>query len=283
MNYKTILLDQGDGVTTITLNRPQSYNALNIEMLQELLHVLDALESDPSTRAVLLTGAGRAFSSGGDLAGPLDPEIGGPADIHKLPADRQTAVLQRIGNKICKALKDNHNRLALKLHGYSKPTICAINGVAAGGAVGLALSCEIVVAAQSAKLIQVFTPQLAFVPDFGCSWHLTRLVGASRATALALLGDSIPAPEAERLGLIWKTFADDELAGAARLIATRIASNADGANARTRQALKAAQVNDLATQLDLEAELQGRCAATLDFIEGVLAFQQKRKPQFHRA
>lgn len=281
MNYETLLLGRENGVATITLNRPKVYNAISVTMLQELMRALDSIEHDETIRSVLLTGSGRAFSSGGDLGGPLDPEVDGPAAIPLLPQPERDAVLARIGNRIRDSLIANHNRVALRLHQFPKPLICAINGIAAGGGVGLALSCDIVVAARSAKLLQVFTPQLAFVPDFGCSWHLTRLLGTGRANALALLGEPLPAEDAARHGLIWKVFDDAELATGALDIAKRVAANAALANQLTKRALQQAQFNTLEQQLALEAELQGRCAGTLAFIEGILAFQEKRKPQFH--
>lgn len=281
MTYETLLVTRENGVATITLNRPKVYNAISVPMLQELLQALDSIEHDETVRAVLLTGSGRAFSSGGDLAGPLDPEVEGPAAIPSLPKPQRDAVLARIGNRIRDSLIAHHNRVALGLHGFPKPLVCAVNGVAAGGGVGLALSCDIVVAARSAKLLQVFTPQLAFVPDFGCSWHLTRLLGTGRAAALALLGEPWSAEDAARHGLIWKVFEDDELASGALDIARRIAANATLSNQLTKRALQQAQFNTLEQQLALEAELQGRCAGTLAFIEGIVAFQEKRKPQFH--
>lgn len=281
MTYETLLLHQENGVATITLNRPKVYNAISVTMLQELLLTLDSIEHDETIRSVLLTGGGRAFSSGGDLAGPLDPEVDGPASIPSLPPAQRDAVLTRIGSKIRESLIAHHNRVALRLHTFPKPLICAINGVAAGGGVGLALSCDIVVAARSVKLLQVFTPQLAFVPDFGCSWHLTRLLGTGRANALALLGEPLSADDAARHGLIWKVFDDPELAAGALDIAQRVAANGALANQLTKRALQQASFNTFEQQLALEAELQGRCAGTLAFIEGIVAFQEKRKPQFH--
>lgn len=283
MSYQTLLLVRSDGVATLTLNRPQSYNAISMTMLEELSRALDEIEADVSVGAVLMTGAGRAFSSGGDLTGPLDPEVNDATDIPTLPPSQRDPLLARIGAKIGDSLRSNHNPLALRLHTFPKPVICAVNGVAAGGAVGLALCCDIVVAARSARFIAVFTPALAFVPDFGCSWHLTRLLGAARASALALLGEPLSAEDAERHGLLWKVFDDAELASGALDIARRVARSSAHANRLTKQAMQAAQHNDLQEQLALEADLQQRCAATLDFIEGVTAFQQKRKPQFNRS
>lgn len=283
MTYQTLLLERADGVATLTLNRPQSYNAISVTMLQELLQALDAIEADDGVRAVLITGAGRAFSSGGDIGGSLDAEVRDPADIPQLPPTQRNAVLARIGGKIGDSLRANHNPLALRLYTFPKPLVCAVNGVAAGGAIGMALCCDIVVAARSARLTPVFTPALAFVPDFGCSWHLTRLLGAARASALVLLGEPLSAEDAERHGLLWKVFDDDALLAGARDIALRLARNSGHANRLTKQAMQAAQHNGLEQQLALEADLQQRCGSTLDFIEGISAFQQKRKPQFNRS
>ncbi|MDB5970142.1 MAG: 2-(1,2-epoxy,2-dihydrophenyl)acetyl-CoA isomerase [Hydrocarboniphaga sp.] len=283
MIYQTLLLSHEDGVAALTLNRPQSYNAISVTMLQELLLVLDEIEADDSLRAVLITGAGRAFSSGGDLTGPLDPEIDDPSVIPGLPPEHRDAVLARIGDKIGANLRAHHNPVAMRLHTFPKPVVCAVNGVAAGGAIGMALCCDIVVAARSARFVPVFTPTLAFVPDFACSWHLTRLLGAARASALALLGEPLSAEDAERHGLLWKVFDDAELVAGAMDIARRVGRNSRNANRLTKQAMQAAQRNDLSQQLALEADFQQHCGSTLDFIEGVLAFQQKRKPQFNRS
>jgi 2-(1,2-epoxy-1,2-dihydrophenyl)acetyl-CoA isomerase len=177
-------------------------------------------------------------------------------------------------------MTSHFNPLARDLAAFPKPTVAAVNGVAAGGGVGLALACDIVLAARSATFIQVFAPQLGLVPDMGCSWHLPRLVGAARARALALLGDKLTAEKAAEWGLIWQAVDETDLMPQAAALAERLAAGPTLGLVRTREVLAAAFDNDLAAQLDLERRTQFELGNTEDFAEGVRAFVQKRPPQF---
>lgn len=269
-------------VAVLTLSRPGHFNALSDALLSALASALAAAAADDAVRAIVLTGAGRAFCSGADMSGPGAGGAGRDyAGILSLPAAERDAELRRIGDATRDGLLDQFHPLMLQLRASAKPVICAVNGVAAGGGVGLALSCDIVLAARNASFVQVFAPKLGLVPDCGATWHLPRAVGTSRALALALLGDPLPAEEAQRLGLVWKVVDGDDLLPEALRIAVRLAANPGHVNALVKQAILASHGNSLAEQLDLEARLQGDCGAMPSFVEGVMAFQQKRPPVFH--
>jgi 2-(1,2-epoxy-1,2-dihydrophenyl)acetyl-CoA isomerase len=250
------------GVLTLTLNRPDALNALNRPIMEALRAALAAAAHDTSVRALVITGAGRGFCAGADL---LEPPTGRPASR---------------GQSISDGMTSHFNPLARDIAHFPKPTVAAVNGVAAGGGVGVALACDIVVAGRSAKFIQVFAPQLGLVPDMGCSWHLPRRVGAARAKGLALLGDRLSAEDAERWGLIWSCVDDAALMPRAYEIANKLAGGPTKDLVATRQVLDAALDNDLVAQLDLERRVQYDMGNTSDFAEGVAAFAQKRAPKF---
>lgn len=258
-----ILTSTANGVLTLTLNRPEALNALNRPLMEAMRAALAAAAHDEKIRALLITGAGRGFCAGADLMAPAGDTK---------PASR--------GQAISDSMTSHFNPLARDIAQFPKPTVAAVNGVAAGGGVGLALACDIVVAARSATFVLVFAPQLGLVPDMGCSWHLPRLVGAARAKGLALLGDRLSAEDAERWGLIWKCAADDKLEETASGIAAKLASGPARGLVATRHVLDAAMDNDLVAQLDLERRVQHELGNTDDYAEGVRAFGEKRKPQF---
>ncbi|MBI1399518.1 MAG: enoyl-CoA hydratase [Hyphomonas sp.] len=249
-------------VLTITLNRPSALNSLNRALMEYFRDALAVAAADASVRALIITGAGRGFCAGADLVEQTD----------KPPVSR--------GQGISDGMTSHFNPLARDLAAFPKPTVAAVNGVAAGGGVGLALACDIVLAARSATFIQVFAPQLGLVPDMGCSWHLPRLVGAARARALALLGDKLPAEKAAEWGLIWQAVDDADLLAQATALAERLAAGPTLGLVRTREVLAAAFDNDFAAQLDLERRTQFELGNTEDFAEGVRAFVQKRRPKF---
>ncbi|WP_439815928.1 enoyl-CoA hydratase-related protein [Zavarzinia sp. CC-PAN008] len=263
MSLETLVVETADAIRTIRLNRPQVLNALNARMWQELTDVLDETAADPEVRAVLLTGAGRAFCAGADLSTP--PSAGDSRD----PGDRSAESMHTLINP-----------MVMKLATLPKPVVCAVNGVAAGGGVGLALACDVVVSARSATFIQVFGPQLGIVPDMGCSWFLPHLVGRQRALGLALLGDRLPAETAAEWGLIWKAVDDAALAEEAGAIARKLAAGPTIGFGLIKKAITAAANQDLAASLHLEAESQRIAFRTEDTKEGVLAFVQKRKANF---
>ncbi|MFN7163438.1 MAG: enoyl-CoA hydratase-related protein [Hyphomonas sp.] len=257
-----ILQASSNGVLTITLNRPDALNALNRALMEQFRTALAVAAADPSVRTLIITGAGRGFCAGADLVEQADAP----------PVSR--------GQGISDGMTSHFNPLARDLAAFPKPIIAAVNGVAAGGGAGLALACDIVVAARSATFIQVFAPQLGLVPDMGCSWHLPRLVGAARAKGLALLGDKLPAGKAADWGLIWEAVDDQALMPRAAEIAATLAAGPTLGLVRTREVLAAAFDNDLAAQLDLERRTQFELGNSDDFAEGVRAFIQKRRPEF---
>ena len=257
-----ILQSLESGVLTITLNRPEALNSLNRALMEQFREVLATASADEAVRALIITGAGRGFCAGADL-------IEQPATP---PVSR--------GQGISDGMTSHFNPMARDLAAFPKPTVAAVNGVAAGGGVGLALACDIVIAAKSATFIQVFAPQLGLVPDMGCSWHLPQLVGAARARGLALLGDRLTAEDAAEWGLIWQAVDDSALRQHAGEIAARLAAGPRLGLVRTREILVEAFDNDLAAQLDLERRTQFELGNSNDFAEGVRAFTQKRPPNF---
>lgn len=273
MAYETLLLDVADsGVATITLNRPKVLNSLNTTLLQELIAAVDVVEADNNIRALVITGNGRGFCAGADLA------EGGGSEGEK-PKDPAAALIAN-GHRTEKSMKALHNPLISKIWNLEKPVINAINGVAAGGGMGLALTADIVIAARSAKFVCVFVPQLAILPDMGATWHLERLLGPARAMGIAMLGDKIPADQAKEWGMIWDVVEDEDLMPTATALAERLADGPTRTYPKLRRAIQAAENNNLDAQLRLEAEAQGVLCGTAEMKEGVIAFLQKRKPNF---
>jgi 2-(1,2-epoxy-1,2-dihydrophenyl)acetyl-CoA isomerase len=255
-----VLLERADGVATITLNRPDKLNAFTTELHRALAAAFDTVEGDAAIRAVLLTGAGRGFCAGQDLAERAAVIAGGKAE----------------GGK---ALETWYNPLIRRLRRLAKPVVCAVNGVAAGAGANVALACDIVLAARSASFIQAFC-RIGLVPDAGGSYVLPRLVGMARASALTLLGDKLPAEQAAAWGLIWRVVDDDRLMDEATALAQHLARQPTRALALIKEALNASLGNTLDEQLDLERTLQMKAAATDDFREGVAAFLEKRPARF---
>ena len=252
----TILVETRPGYRLIALNRPERLNALTVEMAEALSAALDTAAADSSCRAILLTGAGRAFCAGQDLTA-----IAGMA-----PADLAH-------------LLDHYHPLIRKLRALPMPVICAVNGVAAGAGANLALASDIVLAARGANFVQAFA-RIGLIPDCGGTWFLPRLVGMARARALAMLAEPLPAATAAEWGMIWQVFDDDRLMGEAHTLAARLAGAATLGLALTKRALDAAEINDLDRQLDLERDLQAEAGASPDHAEGVRAFLDKRPPSF---
>ena len=252
-----LLLTASEGaVRTLILNRPERLNALSFELMAALNSAFEDIERDDTIRAVLLSGAGRGFSAGADLAmeGSSIVDLGDMIDA-------------------------NYNPLVKRMRALPKPIVCAVNGVAAGAGMNLALAADIVVAAKDASFAQAFV-RIGLSPDAGGTYFLPRLVGEGRARALAMLGETITAEVAEAYGLIWKTFDTDSLMTEALTIATHLAAKPTLAIAAMKEAFNASSANTLDRQLDLERDIQRRLGRTPDFIEGVLAFQQKRPPVF---
>ncbi len=255
-----VLYEQNDGVATVTLNQPRTLNSFTVAQHEALMEALDRAAAEEEVRVVVLTGAGRGFSAGQDLSEVTTR----PGD--GLPGLRDTLELR-------------YNPLIRRITEFPKPVICAVNGVAAGAGANLALACDLVFAARSAKFIEPFC-NLGLVPDAGGSWVLPRLVGRARALGMSLLGGSVSAHQAEEWGLIWRCVDDEELIGEVREVARRLARGPTVGLVATRRAIDAAATNDLSTQLDLERDLQERCGQTHDYAEGVEAFNAKRPPRF---
>lgn len=258
MPYRYILRESTGAVTTITLNRPDVLNSCNREMVRELVDAVDAAAGD-GTRSLLLTGAGRAFCAGQDLAEAVPPD--------GMPRPDLVAIVE------------GYNELVLRLRRIEKPVVCAVNGVAAGAGANIALACDFVIAADTASFIQAFA-KIGLVPDNGGTFVLPRLVGMARATSLAMLGDKLTARQAYEWGLIYQVVPPQALEDAAFTLAHDLAVAPTRALGLIKRALNASWTNDLETQLALEAELQGQAGATADYLEGVRAFQEKRKPAF---
>ncbi len=255
-----VLYEQQDAVATITLNRPQVLNAMDKSLQLALLEHLQTAAGDPTVRAVILTGSGRGFCAGADLA------------ANQASSDGPRAPL---GD----GLRQFYHPILLTLRGMEKPVISAVNGAAAGAGMSLALSADIVLAANSASFLQAFA-RIGLIPDVGSTWLLDRYAGSMRARALAMLAEKIPAEQAREFGLVWQVVPDDELMPAAHALAQKMAAMSTRALALIKQALDAATTNDLAAQLEVEADLQSQAGLTDDFREGVTAFLQKRPPVF---
>lgn len=254
------LLVQGHGNwVEITLNRPDRLNSFNEEMHYALRAALEAAR-DGGARAVLLTGAGRGFCAGQDL-GDRDPrKMDGPPDL---------------GNTV----RTFYAPLVNLIRSLNFPVICAVNGVAAGAGANLALACDVVLAAESAKFIQSFS-KVGLIPDTGGSWHLPRLLGEARAKGLALTAEPLPAKKAEDWGLIWKALPDDDLMAEARTMAEKFANGPTLGLGLTKQTIQAAAVNTLSDQLEIEADAMKICGESADYAEGVASFLEKRAPAF---
>ncbi len=256
-----VLYDQQGAVATITLNRPASLNSFSRQMHHELWAALDKVEANKAIRAVVLTGAGRAFCAGADLS-EFDFREG--ADImHR--ADPGPIINQAF------------NPTTRRLTALRVPTVCAVNGVAAGAGASVVMACDIAIAAPGASFIQAFS-KIGLVPDSGGTWFLPQRVGLARAMALCMTGDKLSAADAKAMGMIWDV-ADDAL-GAARAMAERLAAMPTTALVATRHLLRGAHTHSLDEQLDLERDVQSRLGFTHDYIEGVMAFLQKRPAQF---
>ncbi len=264
MPYENILVEIAGHVATLTLNRPTSLNSLNKGLIDDVRNALRALRVDANVRALIVTGAGRGFCAGADLAN----------------AGFNDGVQRSVGEGISHSMEIGYNPLIRDLTGFPKPVIVAVNGVAAGGGVGLALGGDIVIAAKSAYFVQVFGPKLGLVPDVGCTWFVPRLLGRARARALAMLGDRLAAETAAEWGLIWAAVEDATLMTEARAIAERLAKGPTLAFGEIKRVLDAASENTLDQQIELERRTQQRLGDTDDFREGVTAFLTKREPQF---
>jgi len=259
-DHSPVLVQLDHGVLQLTLNRPDKLNSFNQEMHLALRAGFERAHADPAVRAVLLTGAGRGFCAGQDL-GDRDPsKQDGPPDLGQ-------------------TLENFYNPLVRLIRSLPKPVICAVNGVAAGAGANVALACDIVIAAKSARFIQAFS-KIGLIPDAGGSWSLPRILGEPRAKALAMTAEPLDAETAAQWGLIWKWVGDDHLHKEATALAQRLAAGPTQALGMTKLAIQDAAGQSLDAQLDLERDLQRRAGRSADYAEGVAAFLQKRKTEF---
>ena len=246
-----------EGVAKITFNRPRVYNSFNRGMALDFQEALDKAEHDDAVRCIVITGNGKAFSAGQDLV----------------------EVTSDDGPELRKIVGEHYNPIIKRIRKIEKPIIAAVNGVAAGAGANIALACDIVVSVKSATFIQAFS-KIGLIPDSGGTWTLPRLIGLQRATALAMLGDKVPAEEAERIGMIYRAVEDDSFEEQIDTMANKLAGMPTRGLGLTKKALNASFDNSLQEQLDLEEELQNQAGSTHDYNEGVAAFLEKRKPEF---
>lgn len=256
MGYDKILFSVSDGVAIIILNRPDKLNSFDRAMSLEVIHALDACKDDSGVRAVLITGEGRAFSAGQDLAEAIAP-----------------------GTRIEEILTTQYNPIVRRIRALPKPVIAAVNGVAAGAGANIAYACDLTLAGESANFIQSFI-NIGLIPDSGGTFSLPRLVGMQRAFGQMIFAPKVSAKEAEAQGMIWKAVPDAELMNEAIALAKKLAAMPTKAIALTKDALNRSMTNSMDAQLDVENELQTIAGRSYDYNEGVKAFLEKRKPVY---
>ncbi|MFL5715754.1 MAG: enoyl-CoA hydratase-related protein [Chloroflexota bacterium] len=249
--------ETADGVATVTLDRPDALNALTIPMKKQLLAAFRSIGRDGAVRAVVLTGAGRAFCAGQDLKERLEPDA----------------------TPLAVEVRERYNPIIRAMRSLPQPIVAAVNGVAAGAGASLAFACDLRIAADGASFVLAFG-RIGLIPDSGATWFLPRLVGPAKAAELALLGSTLTAADAERFGLVVSVVSPDSLAGEARAIALRLAGLAPLALAQTKRALDRSWSVGLDDALEDEALRQGIAGATSDHAEGLAAFIEKRPPRF---
>ncbi len=260
MDDNVLLVEKKEGYRVLTLNRPEKLNSFNVDLHEALRAALNEVASDEDCRAVLITGSGRGFCAGQDLGdrdfsdSDEDPDLGATIDAWYNPLVRQIKALDM-------------------------PVVCAVNGVAAGAGANIALACDVVLAAKSARFIQAFV-KIGLVPDSGGTWSLTHLLGEARAKGLALTAMPLMAEQAEQWGMIWKAIDDDDLMAEAQKMMEGFARAPTVSLGLAKKAIHRAATNTFSEQLDLERDLQREAGSSLDYREGVSAFLEKRKPEF---
>jgi 2-(1,2-epoxy-1,2-dihydrophenyl)acetyl-CoA isomerase len=260
----TLLVEQGDGVLAITLHRPDVLNSFNREMAQALQAALRHAASDDTVRAVLLTGAGRGFCAGQDLAEALPAEQGG--------------AMPDIGVFV----RESYNPIIRAIRTLEKPVLCAVNGIAAGAGANLAFACDLTIAAAEASFVESFA-KLGLIPDTSGTFFVPRLAGVQRATGMFFLAEKLPAATAKEWGLIWDVVPGAELLSTVRATAARLATQATRGFGLTKRALNASFANSLDEQLEVEAQAMHEAGRTADYEEGVRAFLEKRAPVYRGA
>lgn len=253
----TVLSHIENGVAYLSLNRPEKYNSFNREMALALQQALDECDKNEAVRAIYLTGSGKGFCAGQDLAEATDPQ----------------------GPELESIVREHYNPIIQRLRNIEKPIVAAVNGVAAGAGANIALACDIVVATKSASFIQAFS-KIALIPDSAGTYFLPRLVGMQRAAALMMLADKVMAEEAAGMGMIYKAFADENFEAESKKIAMTLAQMPTTGLGLTKRLLNQTFSNTLDQQLEMEKDVQVMAGATEDFKEGVQAFLEKRSPVF---
>ena len=252
-----LITSLSNGVCKITFNRPAVYNSFNKTMAMELQKELDLCAHDDEVRTVLLTGAGKAFCAGQDLAEATDPN----------------------GPELESIVRDHYNPIILKIRALEKPVIAAVNGVAAGAGANIALACDLTIATEQASFIQAFS-KIGLIPDSGGTYFLPRIIGFQKALGLMFTGDKVSAKEAESLNMIYKCISEEEFEGYVIKLCEKLALMPTRAFGLTKKAVNQSLSNNLIDQLCLEEKLQTEAGKTEDFEEGVKAFLEKRKPKF---
>lgn len=260
MNVETVLFSVNNGVATLVLNRPAALNSFNAQMHEEVKAAMSEVRENRDIRCLLITGSGRGFCAGQDLN-------------DRAVNDASTRV------DLGESVERYYNPLIRAISTLNVPVVCAVNGVAAGAGANIALACDIVLAARSASFIQSFA-NIGLIPDSGGTWNLTHALGLPRAKALALLGEKLPAEQAETWGMIWRCTDDDQLLEEATALAEKLAAQPPLALANIKRLLNASFTNSLDHQLELEKETMRNLGYSQDYAEGVAAFLEKRAPQF---
>lgn len=253
----TIKFEINGSVGKITLNRPDKFNSFNREMALEMQTRLDECRANNDIRAILITGEGKAFCAGQDLAEAMDDN----------------------GISITRIVEEHYNPIILKIREIEKPVVAAVNGVAAGAGANIALACDICVATESASFIQAFS-KIGLIPDSAGTFFLPRLIGMQRATALMMTGDKVMAAEAEQMGMIYKSFSNEAFVEESEKLASSLGQMPTFGLGMTKKLLNRSFTSNLTDQLTAEGEIQTQCADSYDYNEGVNAFLEKRKPVF---
>ncbi len=253
----SIIYSVENSVAKIVLNRPDKFNSFNREMALQMQKALSDAAADKSVRAVYITGEGKAFCAGQDLSEAIDPS----------------------GPGIKKIVEEHYNPIIRKIRALEKPVVCGVNGIAAGAGANIALSCDVVIAADSSSFLQAFS-KIGLIPDSSGTYILPRLIGLNRASALMMLGDKVPAAEALQMGMIYKVVADNKLQEDGMGLASTLSKMPTKGIALTKKLLNESLHNTLERQLERECELQVEAATSYDYSEGVKAFLEKRKPEF---
>jgi len=265
MSDKPVVVTVEEGIAEIRLNRPNVLNAVSREMLGMLREAIAGLAARDDVGVCTITGEGRAFCAGADLT---DPMMG-----NDLPRGQR-------GDNCAKVMDAEINALVREFRALELPKLAIVNGITAGGGVGLALTADMIIAGHSAAFIVPFVPKLGIIPDLGATWHLSRLVGRARAIGVAMLGDPIPAEQAADWGLIWKCVDDDQLADEARGIAIRLRDGPRRAQVALPDLIDQAFLNGFSDQLDAERDVQRVLCESEDVEEAMAAFKEKRAPRF---